>query len=63
MNKFGESENKLGMKLNFCGLFSLCYCSHFRFCAYRAILPFQMKLRGREHLEGTIYLTHLRPLL
>lgn len=56
MNKFGESENRLGMKISFCSLFCLCSCFHFRFYTSHVILPFQIKLREREHLEGTIYL-------
>lgn len=59
MNKFGESENRLGMKMNFCKLLCLCYCFHLRFCTSHAILTFQIKLREREYLERTHYLTHL----
>lgn len=29
VNKFDESKNRLGMKMNFCSLFCLCSCFHF----------------------------------
>lgn len=55
MNKFGESEKRLGMKRNFCSLFYLCYCFNFRFCTSQLSSLFKL---SEERILGTHHLSN-----